>query len=69
MNMDTWKVNYQFAKVTNNDNDLILQQQSLENTMNIFTSTQVAITNINDLENSNGQWKQKDELNFEVKCR
>jgi hypothetical protein len=54
----------QFAKVTNNDNDLILQQQSLENTMNILTSTQIAIKNINDLENSISQWKQKEEPNL-----
>uniref|UniRef100_U9UVK5 Uncharacterized protein n=1 Tax=Rhizophagus irregularis (strain DAOM 181602 / DAOM 197198 / MUCL 43194) TaxID=747089 RepID=U9UVK5_RHIID len=41
----------QFVRVTNNDNDLILQQQSLENTMHILTSTQIATKNINDLEN------------------
>lgn len=54
----------QFARVTNNDNDLILQQQSLENTTNILTSTQIATKNINDLENSNSQWKQKEEPNL-----
>ncbi|CAG8553755.1 17831_t:CDS:2 [Rhizophagus irregularis] len=54
----------QFVRVTNNDNDLILQQQSLENTMHILTSTQIATKNINDLENSISQWKQKEEPNL-----
>ena len=49
-----------FKEAANNDNDLILQQ-SLENTTKILTSTQIAITNINDLENSISQWKQKEE--------